>query len=56
MVSQALLHIFPALGLAEHAVTTVQPKQTFANYTQLVIFCGINLGKAKWELDLTRYL
>lgn len=56
MVSQALLHIFPALGLAEHAVTTVQPKQTFANYTQLVIFCGINLGKAKWELDLTHYL
>jgi len=56
MVSQALLHIFPALGLAEHAVTTVQPKQTFANYTQLVIFYGINQDKAKLEPYLTRYL
>lgn len=47
MVSKALLNIFPTLQLGEHTVKTVQLKQTFANYTQLVIFCGINPDKSK---------
>lgn len=47
MLSQAFLHIFPTLRLGEHTVKTLQLKKTFANYTQLVIFCGKNLGKAK---------
>lgn len=56
MVSQALLRSVPTLRLGEHTVKTVQLQQTFANYTQLVIFHGINPNKPKQRLDLTLYL